>query len=201
MIIAGITGTIGTGKSTVAGMFKDLGAYVIDHDQLARQVVEPGKTAWQGIIGCFGREVLEQDQSINRSKLAALVFNDPQKLQKLNSIVHPAILDMDTKLVAEIKKADPNAFVVKDVPLLLEIGRKIARLLVDRIIVVYASPEIQLKRLIYRGMPEADARRRIENQIPVKDKLKDADFVINNDGTLDETREQVKNIYSAMLLK
>lgn len=108
---------------------------------------------------------------------------------------------MDTKLVAEIKKADPNAFVVKDVPLLLEIGRKIARLLVDKIIVVYASPEIQLKRLVSRGMPEADARRRIENQIPVKDKLKDADFVVNNDGTLDETRSQVNNIYSVMTFK
>jgi dephospho-CoA kinase len=198
MIIAGITGTIGTGKSTVAAMFGELGAFIIDSDKLARQVVEPGKPAWQAIIDYFGRELLNRDQTLNRQMLADIVFKDPAKLQALNSIVHPEIFKEDKRLVDERKSLDPDGLVIKDIPLLLEMGRDIARLLVDKIIVVYASPEIQLKRLVARGVGEADALNRIKNQIPVKDKTQLADFVINNDGTLDETRAQVRKIYAQL---
>jgi dephospho-CoA kinase len=199
MIIAGITGTIGTGKSTVAAMFGALGAFIIDSDKLAREVVEPGKTAWQAIIDNFGREVLNTDQTLNRQMLADIVFKDSVKLQVLNSIVHPEIFKEDQRLVAERKSADPDSLIIKDIPLLLEMGRDTARLMVDKIIVVYASPGIQLKRLIARGVGEADARNRINNQVPVKDKMKMADFVINNDGTLDETRVQVRAIYQQLM--
>jgi len=199
MVIAGITGTIGTGKSTVAAMFKDQGAFIIDHDQLAREVVEPDKKAWQGIVDYFGSSVLNIDRTIDRTKLAEIVFNDPDKRNKLNSIVHPEILNEDIRLVDERKVVDPNGMVIKDVPLLLEVGPEIARMLVDKIIVVYASPEVQFKRLIARGMSEDDARHRIATQIPVKDKLKNADFVINNDGTLEETRLQVQHVYSTLM--
>jgi len=199
MIIAGITGTIGTGKSTVAAMFGDLGAFIIDADKLAREVVEPGKTAWQAIIDNFGRELLNKDQTLNRQMLADIVFKDPVKLQVLNSIVHPEIFKEDRRQVDERKSVDPDGLVIKDIPLLLEMGRDLARLLVDKIIVVYASPDIQLKRLIARGLGEADARNRINNQVPVKDKLKMADFVINNDGTLEETRVQVRTVYQRLM--
>ena len=199
MIIAGITGTIGTGKSTVAAMFGDLGAFIIDADKLAHEVVEPGKPAWQAIIDNFGRELLNEDQSLNRQMLADIVFKDPAKLQVLDSIVHPQVLKEDQRLVNERKAIDPDGLVIKDIPLLLEMGRDVARLMVDKIIVVYASPEIQLKRLIARGMGEADARNRINNQIPVKDKMKLADFVINNDGTFDETRVQVEAVYQQLM--
>ncbi|MCX5997049.1 MAG: dephospho-CoA kinase [Chloroflexi bacterium] len=199
MIIAGITGTIGTGKSTVAAMFGDLGAYIIDADKLAHEVVEPGKPAWQAIIDNFGSELLNEDQTLNRQMLADIVFKDPAKLQVLDSIVHPEVLKEDQRLVNERKSIDPNGLVIKDIPLLLEMGRDVARLMVDKIIVVYASPEIQLKRLIARGMEEADALNRINNQIPVKDKMKLADFMINNDGTLDETRVQVRTIYQQLI--
>jgi dephospho-CoA kinase len=198
MIIAGITGTIGTGKSTVAAMFGELGAFIIDSDKLARQVVEPGKPAWQAIIDYFGRELLNKDQTLNRQMLADIVFKDPAKLQALNSIVHPEIFKEDKRLVDGRKSLDPDGLIIKDIPLLLEMGRDIARLLVDKIIVVYASPEIQLKRLVARGVGEADALNRIKNQIPVKDKTQLADFVINNDGTLDETRAQVRKIYAQL---
>ena len=199
MIIAGITGTIGTGKSTVATMFGDLGAFIIDADKLAHEVVEPGKPAWRAIIDNFGRELLNEDQTLNRQMLADIVFKDPAKLQVLNSIVHPEVLKEDQRLVNERKAIDPNGLVIKDIPLLLEMGPDVARLMVDKIIVVYASPEIQLKRLIARGMGEADARNRINNQVPVKDKMKLADFVINNDGTLDETRVQVREVYQQLM--
>ena len=199
MIIAGITGTIGTGKSTVAAMFGELGAFVIDADKLAREVVEPGKPAWQAIIDSFGRQILNGDQTINRQMLADIVFRDPAKLKLLNSSVHPEIFKEDQRLVDERKSTDPGGLVIKDIPLLLEMGRDVARLMADKIIVVYASPDIQLKRLVARGVAEADARNRINNQVPVKDKLKMADFVINNDGTLDETRVQVRAVYQQLM--
>lgn len=199
MIIAGITGTIGTGKSTVARMFQDMGAYVIDADELARKVVEPGKKAWQDIVGYFGQEVLNENKTINRQKLADIVFNNPEKLQKLNSFVHPEVLKEDQRLTEARKQFDPDGLIVKDIPLLLEANREIAMLLVEKIIVVYASPEIQLKRLTTRGVKEADARNRIKAQKPVTEKIKLADFVINNDGTLEETRQQVQKIYSQLM--
>jgi dephospho-CoA kinase len=199
MIIAGITGTIGTGKSTVAAMFGALGAFVIDADKLAREVVVPGKPAWQAIIDNFGRQILNDDQTLNRQMLADIVFKDPVKLQVLNSIVHPEVLKEDQRLVDERKSADPDGLVIKDIPLLLEMGRDVARSMADKIIVVYASPDVQLKRLVARGVAEADARNRINNQVPVKDKLKMADFVINNDGTLDETRVQVRAVYQQLM--
>ena len=199
MIIAGITGTIGTGKSTVARMFQDLGAYLIDADELARKVVEPGKKAWQDIVGYFGQEVLNENKTINRQKLADIVFNNPEKLQKLNSFVHPEVLKEDQRLTEARKQVDPDGLIVKDIPLLLEANREIAMLLVEKIIVVYASPEIQLKRLTTRGVKEADARNRIKAQKPVTEKMKLADFVINNDGTLEETRQQVQKIYSQLM--
>jgi dephospho-CoA kinase len=199
MIIAGITGTIGTGKSTVAAMFGELGAFIIDADKLAREVVEPGKPAWQAIKESFGRALLNDDQTINRQMLADIVFKDRGKLQVLNSMVHPEVLKEEQRLVEERQSADPDGLIVKDIPLLLEMGPDVARLLVDKIIVVYASPDIQLKRLIARGVAEADALNRIKNQVPVKDKIKMADFVINNDGTLDETRVQVRAIYQQLV--
>ncbi len=198
MIIAGVTGTIGTGKSTVARMFGDMGAFVIDADQLAHDVVEPGKAAWQGIVSYFGKDILNQDQTLNRQKLADIVFSDPEKLQKLNLIVHPEVLREDQRLVEERRASDPNGLIIKDIPLLLEAGPEVAHMLVDKIIVVYSSPEIQVKRLVERGLTEEDARSRIKSQVPVQDKIKFADFTINNDGTPEETRAQVKMIYDKL---
>lgn len=201
MIIAGLTGTIGTGKSTVSKMFADLGAFIIDYDLIAHQVVEPEKPAWQAIKDYFGPDVLNNDQTLNRQRLADVVFNNPQKLQQLNLIMHPEVFKEDRRQVEEKRLNDPDGIVIKDIPLLLEVGPEVARKLVDKIIVVYCSPEIQLPRLIARGMSEEDARNRIKNQIPVKEKMQFADFVINNDGSLEETRQQVQNIYSQLKRK
>jgi len=198
MIIAGLTGTIGTGKSTVAKMFADMGAFITDSDLIAHQVVEPGKPAWQAIKDYFGPGVLNEDQTLNRQRLADLVFNDPDKLHQLNSIVHPEVIKEDLRQVEEKRLIDPDGVIVKDIPLLLEVGPDVARKLVDKIIVVYCSPEIQLLRLIARGMSKEDASNRIKNQIPVKEKMQFADFVINNDGSLEETKQQVQNIYSQL---
>ena len=201
MIIAGLTGTIGTGKSTVAAMFKELGAFIIDADKLAHDVVEPGKRAWQGIVDSFGQDILNGDRTLNRQKLADIVFKDKARLQILNSIVHPAVLAEDARLVEQQRAVDPNGLIVKDIPLLLEVGPEIARQMVEVIIVVYCSPAVQLKRLIGRGMTEADAQNRIRNQVPVEEKKKFADFLVNNDGSLEETRQQVVQIYNKIMNK
>jgi dephospho-CoA kinase len=198
MVIAGLTGTIGTGKSTVAKMLAEMGAFIIDYDLIAHQVVEPGKPAWQAIKDYFGPDILKNDQTLNRQRLADVVFNDPQKLQQLNLIMHPEVFKEDRRQVEEKRRIDPDGIIIKDIPLLLEVGPEVARSLVDKIIVVYCSPDIQLTRLIARGMSEEDARNRIKNQIPVKEKMQFADFLINNDGSFEETRRQVQNIYSQL---
>jgi dephospho-CoA kinase len=199
MIIVGLTGTIGTGKSTVAKLFADMGAFIVDADLLARQVVEPGRKAWREVVEYFGTGILNDDYTINRQTLADIVFNDSEKLDKLNEIIHPEILAEDKQLINEIRRRNPNCIVIKDIPLLLESGPELARELVDKIIVVYTSPELQIKRLIERGMDMKDARKRIENQIPVNEKLKYADFVINNDGDVNNTFIQVRDIYAKLL--
>lgn len=195
MIIVGLTGSVGTGKSTVANFFKELGAYVISWDELARDVVHPHSKAWKEIVEYFGKDILNEDLTINRQKLADIVFSDKKKLQKLNHIVHPEVFKEDERIENEIKSLDPDALIIKDIPLLFELTRPIY---VDKIVVVAASKQTQLKRLEEKGMSREDAQNRIKSQFPLKEKIKSADFVINNDGSLEDTKRQVERIYSLL---
>lgn len=195
-MIVGLTGGIATGKSTVARMFGELGARVIDFDALARKAVEPGKPAWQEIIEHFGAGVLNPDGTINRRELGRLVFDDPQKLKKLNQIVHPRVFALDREETEEIRQQDPRAIIVKEIPLLLEAG---AARGVDRVVVVYASPQAQLQRLLSRGLTEEEALKRIKAQAPLDQKVRLADYVITNEGSLEETRRQVEEVYAKLL--
>jgi len=195
-MIVGLTGGIGSGKSTVADAFKELGAYVIDWDELARRVVEPGRTAWEGIVEHFGADILKEDGSIDRQKLSDIVFREAVKRVVLNRIVHPEVFREDVRLTKEIKKRDPHAIIIKDIPLLIEeslTGR------VDKVVVVYATEKNRLARLAARGMPAEEAMRRIAAQSPLEDKAKVANFVIYNDGSLERTKKQVKDIYAELL--
>ena len=195
MIIVGLTGSVGTGKSTVAKFFEELGAYVIDWDELAREVVRPNSKAWKEIIECFGKDVLNEDLTVNRQKLANIVFTEKGKVTKLNQIVHPEVFKEDERIINEIKNHDPNALVVKDIPLLFELTHPI---FTDKTVVVSASEETQLKRLEEKGMSRDDAQNRISSQLPLEEKIKSADFVINNNGPLEETKRQVEEIYSLL---
>ncbi|MGQ9546372.1 MAG: dephospho-CoA kinase [Dehalococcoidia bacterium] len=197
MIIVGLTGSIGTGKSTVAKLFKDLGAYVIDWDELARRVVQPRSKAWKAIVEYFGEGILNRNLTINRQSLAEIAFTDKEKVAKLNEIVHPLVFEEDERITNEIKSLDPDAVIIKDIPLLFEA----VRLALDKVVVVSASEETQLKRLEEKGMSRKDAQNRIKSQFPLEEKIKSADFVINNDGTLEETKKQVKEIYSLLRKK
>lgn len=195
MLIVGLTGGLGTGKSTATSFFKDLGAYVIDWDQLARKVTHPHSQAWKEIVEHFGEGIVNDDLTINRQKLADIVFSDKQKLAKLNQIVHPGVFEEDERITNEIKSHDPDALIIKDIPLLFEVGRHIP---VDKIVVVSASEETRLRRLEEKGIIREDARNRMESQLPLEEKIKSADFVIGNDGSPRETRRQVENIYSLL---
>ncbi|HUX48971.1 MAG TPA: dephospho-CoA kinase [Dehalococcoidia bacterium] len=195
MVIVGLTGSVGTGKSTVANLFKELGAYVVDWDELAREVTRPHLKAWKEIVEYFGKSILNEDLTINRQKLADIVFSDKEKVAKLNQIVHPEVLKEDERMTSEIKSLDPNALIIKDIPLLFELTRPI---FVDRIVVVSASEQTQLRRLEETGMSREDAQNRIKSQLPLEEKIESADFVINNDGPLEETKKQVEEIYSLL---
>jgi len=195
MIIVGLTGSVGTGKSTVAKFFRQLGAYVIDWDELARMVIRPHSKAWKEIVEYFGKDFLNEDLTINRQKLAEVVFSDKEKVTKLNRIVHPEVLKEDERITTEIKSIDPDAMIIKDIPLLFELTHPI---FVDKIVVVSASEQTQLKRLEEKGITREDAQNRIKFQLPLEEKIKSADFVINNEGSLEETKRQVEEIYTLL---
>jgi dephospho-CoA kinase len=167
----------------VAQMFKRCGALIIDADQLARDVVRRGKPAWREIAKIFGERVLNQNGSINRHALGTIVFHNRRKLRQLERIIHPRVAREQQRLVRGIAKRAPHAVVVYEVPLLFESG---AHQRVDTIIVVTADRETQIARLKHRdGMTRTEALRRIKNQMPLAQKVRGADVVL--DGTRDKT--------------
>lgn len=191
-MIIGLTGSIATGKSTVAKMFKDLGIPVIDADKIAREVVEPGEEAYEQIIQQFGTNILFSDGTLDRKKLGSIVFQNEEKRETLNQIVHPAI---QKKMDAYKNNYLQQGFktIVLDIPLLFEGKRD--RNEFDKILLVAVSEDIQLARLLERDkMGEEDARNRINSQMPIKEKIPLADAVIYNNGTLNETKEQLLRI-------
>jgi dephospho-CoA kinase len=195
-MIVGLTGGIGSGKSTVAGFFAELGAYLIDWDELSRQVVEPGKKAWQAIVDHFGDQVLLDDRRLDRQRISSIVFNNEEERSALNTIVHPEVCIEDARLTKERLRTHPSELIVKDIPLLIEGS---LTWMVEKVVVVHASDENRLKRLAEKGVPREEALRRISTQLPLEEKAKSADFVIHNDGDLEETRRQVREIFTELM--
>ena len=191
MRVLGLTGGIGSGKSMVAQMFAQLGAVVVDADQLAREVVEPGQPALQEIAATFGPDVLLPDGRLDRPKLAAIIFADPAERAKLDAITHPRIrARMDEEI--ETRRSGPGVLLV-DIPLLYENDRINT---VEKVIVVWVDLPTQLRRLSQRGGLSAEAaRQRINAQMPLDAKRARADHVIDNRGGLEDTRRQVEAIY------
>ena len=181
MLRVGLTGGIGSGKSAVSELLAAHGAVVIDYDVLAREAVEPGSPGLQAIADRFGPEVIAPDGTLDRPALAAIVFADPEALTALNGITHPAIWQLAAAREAE---AGPDAIVVHDNPLLVEMG---AAQHCDVVVVVDVPEDVQIARLVTsRGMPESDARARIATQASRQQRTGAADLVIDNTGSLDE---------------
>ena len=197
MLNIGLTGGIASGKSTVAKMFQERGAYLIDFDELAHFVEEPDQPAWKAIVDHFGSDIVNEDRTIDRVKLGLIVFADQKKLSILNSIVHPAVLEEWRRRIDDLYEIDPCAVVISDVPLLIEVGMQDQ---VDLVILVYVAPEVQVERLMERnGCSREEAVKRLASQMPIDDKIPYADIVIDNQDSPDETREVVYEIWDDIL--
>jgi dephospho-CoA kinase len=198
MLVA-LTGGIASGKSTVARRLRELGAVVVDADQVARDVVEPGTPALARIAAQFGAGVIAADGSLDRAAMGAIIFGDEAARRSLNAITHPAVGERSRALFAAAREADPDGVVVYDVPLLVNEKGAGRASEFDRVIVVSADEETRVRRLIeLRGMDEADARRRIASQAPESARLAIADDVIDAGGTLDETLAQVDALWPTL---
>jgi dephospho-CoA kinase len=195
VVVVGLTGGIGAGKSTVSALLEQRGARLVDADRVAREVVEPGGPAYQPLIDRFGTGILDEAGAIDRPRLAAAAFGDPESLAALNAITHPVIgAEM---LARRDREAVPGAVVVMDIPLLRSEHRELLSL--AAVIVVDAPPETALRRLVeQRGMDEADARARMAAQPERAARLEGADFVLDNTGDEDALAEQVEELWGRL---
>ena len=191
MLVVGLTGGIASGKSTVSNMFRDAGIAVICSDDLAHEVVKPGSPALEDIRETFGEDFIDDNGNLDRAAMAELVFRDEHRRRVLESIIHPRIEEERARIIEELARQGRDIVVV-DVPLLYESGLE---RLFNKIIVVYVPPRIQMERLTARDrMSLEEARSRLDSQMPIEDKKGRADWVIDNTGSQEQTREQVLTI-------
>ena len=196
MLIVGLTGGVASGKSVVSRILKEEGAYLIDADQIARELVQPRTSAWEELVKVFGKEILQKDGSIHRKQLAAKVFSDPKQRDLLNRTLHPRIKEEMGRRLKAIGQKDPEAIVLIDAPLLVETGNHRE---MDKVIVVISTEAQQIARLREReGMDQEEARRIMASQIATEEKVKVADFVIRNEGSLEETERRAREVFQEL---
>lgn len=210
MLKLGLTGGIASGKSVVGEMFVHLGAHLIQSDAIAHWLMQRGRPVYHEIVRTFGREILGPDGVINRAKLAGAAFgpsrsasagpSHPPRVKELNAIVHPAVIAHENEWMADIGERDPHAIAIVEAALILESGTA-SRF--DRLIVVTCRPEQRVQRLARRlrisgEAAQAEVARRMAAQLPDEDKIKAADFVIDNSGSLDATEQQVRQVLSSL---
>jgi dephospho-CoA kinase len=199
----GLTGGVAVGKSVVGEMFAAMGVRVIQADEIAHQLMQPGQAIYQEVVGRFGSGILNPDGSVNRARLAELAFGAAGKasrIQELNQIVHPAVIRRQEEWMAEVGQRDPRAIAMVEAALILEAGMAKG---FDRLVVVTCRPEQRIERWAHRLKvdPETARRevtRRMAAQLPDEEKIKVADYVVDNSGSLDETAQQVKTIYAEL---
>ncbi len=200
-IIVGITGGIACGKTTVSELLAEKGAIPINADEIGHQLLKADSPVIGELVDAFGQEILEESGDVSRKKLGAIVFNDKSARERLNTILHPLIIQRSRTLARQLVMENPSCVVLLDAPLLIEAG---AYNSVDLIVVVTASPETQLQRILERSqvqnrpLSETEAQARIDAQMPVKEKVKYADVVIENEGALDELNKQVDALWEKL---
>ncbi len=203
MLKVGLTGGIAAGKSVVGEMFAAQGAHVVQADQISHQLMQPGQAVYQEVVDHFGAGILDPDGSVNRARLGELAFGRPQqpsRVQELNQIVHPAVIRRQEEWMAEVGRLDPHAIALVEAALILEAGMA-GRF--DRLVVVTCRPEQRVERWAQRlNVDQETARRevarRMAAQLPDEEKIKAANYVIDNSGSLDETSRQVREIYAEL---
>jgi len=196
MLRVGLTGGLASGKTFVGHALRDMGCHLIEADELGHQVLLPGAEAYQDVIDAFGREILDEAGSIDRHKLSQRVFGKPELLEKLSSLVHPPVVARQQRMIEEIAKADPQAVVVVEAAILVETG---SYKRFDRLIVVVCSMEQQMERAMKRGAyTREEVMARLSRQLPLEEKLRVADYVIDTSGEKENTLEQVRAVYSSL---
>ena len=196
MLWVGLTGGIATGKSTVGLMFVELGCHLIDADHISHQLFQEGEAVYKAVIQAFGERILSADRTINRKALGEIVFNDPEARTTLNQLVHPAVVQRQRDWLNEMEARDPGGISIVDATLMIEVGTYKNY---DKVIVVTCRPEIQKQRLRTRsGLSEEEIEARVRSQMPLEEKVKYADFVIDNSGDLPDTRRQVEQVNSKL---
>jgi dephospho-CoA kinase len=197
MLRVGLTGSIAVGKSFVTSVFEELGAHILDADQTAREVVMPGTPGLKAVTEAFGEEILNPDGTLNRKQLGAVVFADEVKRQQLNFVLHPFIIARQDEILNEWEAKDPQGIGIVDAALMIESGgyRRF-----DKLIVVHCRPEVQLERLMLRDKLSRDeAQRRIDSQMPQKEKQKFADYLIDTSDGFEPTRERTKRVFTELI--
>lgn len=196
MLKVGLTGSIAVGKSHVLSVLAELGCYVIDADQIAREVVEPGTPGLIAVAAYFGDAVLRANGTLDREKLGAIVFANEEARLKLNSLLHPLIIARQDELLRAHETQERNGIAVIDAALMIESG---GHKRLDKLIVVHCDPEIQLQRLMRRdGLSREAAEKRIRAQMPQEEKMKYADFLVDTSGEFADTRAQVETVYAQL---
>jgi dephospho-CoA kinase len=196
MLIVGLTGGIASGKSLVTGIFKNLGAHIIDADRIVRELLEPGQDAWKEVSEYFGDDIMMPDRGIDRRKLGQIVFSDPAKRAWLNQCLHPRVFEAYAAQVKRLCARTPDAIVVFDAALLMETGfhKKM-----DKTVLVYAHSDQQLTRLMDRDhFTHEQALARIQSQMPLSEKRRYADYVIENTGTRDEAERRAREVFALL---
>ncbi|OGO05940.1 MAG: dephospho-CoA kinase [Chloroflexi bacterium RBG_13_56_8b] len=200
MKVIGLTGGIGSGKSTVSWFLEELGAVTIDADKVGHEAFKPGTETWREVVAAFGKEILNPDGEIDRQKLGKIVFSDSQALAHLNQIVHPRIYALAKAKIEDYRRRGVGV-VVLEAPLLLEVGRPSLADEVDEVWVTVAPEAVVLKRLEKKtGLSQAQSRARIRSQLPSKERLKHADVVIDTDCRLDELKARVERLWRRLSL-
>ena len=195
-LLLGLTGSMGAGKTQTASLFQELGAYILDADAICRVLVKPGKPALNKIAEYFGNDILMMDGTLNRDKMAKIVFSDPIKKKVLEKILHPKVFEEEQRVYKNIRAKQPNALVVIDAALLIESGNYKK---MDKILVVTCKKEKQIQRLSKLGTwSRKDIEERILSQMAAEDKIKYADYVIHNDGTLIDLKNQVNSVFQEL---
>jgi dephospho-CoA kinase len=193
MLRVGLTGSIAVGKSYVSSVFADLGCHVIDADQTAREVVQPGSAGLDAVVNHFGRDVLSENGTLDRQRLAELIFSDSMQRQRLNAILHPFIIAKQDEVIREWQTLDPDGIAIVDAALMIESG---GYKRFDKLIVVHCRPEVQLERLMLRtGLSLQEAQQRIDSQMPQEEKQKFADYLIDTSDGFESTRQRTIEIH------
>jgi dephospho-CoA kinase len=192
----GLTGGIASGKSTVRQMLHDLGAHTIDADKLVAQLYEPGQAGHTALVATYGDGILREDRTIDRAKLANVAFASPEESKKLNALIHPIVVHRTEELLHEYEQTHGDGIAVVEATLMIESG---GRNRYDRIIVADVDPETQIARGVARGLTREEVERRVAHQIPREERLRYADYVVDNNGDRAQLEAETRRVYAHLL--